>query len=106
MAGSGEHVLTDGASITRPPAFNGQKFSFWQMKFQNFILDTRTDLWDVFERGDYVPMKVEDGLTPKTPYRECLNKVLPSLEFFFETLGCWTILNTNLTLGAGHLGVR
>ena len=106
MAGSGEHVLTDGASITRPPAFNGQKFSFWQMKFQNFILDTHTDLWDVFERGDYVPMKVEDGLTPKTRTESAWIRCCHHSSFFFETLECWTILNTNLTLEAEHLGVR
>ena len=66
MAGFGEHILTDGTSITRPPAFNSQKFSFWKIKFQNFILATDIDLWDVFEQGNYVHMKVEDGLTPKT----------------------------------------
>ena len=66
MAGFGENILTDGASITRPPAFNSQKFSFWKIKFQNFILATDFDLWNVFETGNIVPMKKDkDQLVPK-----------------------------------------
>ena len=61
-----EGILPDGVSINRPPGFNGEHYSFWKAKFKVFVNATEYGLWRVFERGDYVPSTVEDGVkTPK-----------------------------------------
>ena len=68
MASMGEGILPDGASITRPPGFNGEHFSFWKAKFRVFVMATEYGLWDVFETGNYVPMKTEESRrVPKLP---------------------------------------
>ena len=56
-----EGILPDGASINRPPGFNGQHYSFWKAKFKVFVLATEYGLWRVFERGDYLPTVLENG---------------------------------------------
>ena len=60
MAGFGESILPEGASITRPPGFHGDNYAFWKMKFRTFVLATEYGLWNVFEDGDYIP-KTTDG---------------------------------------------
>ena len=57
-----EGILPDGASINKPPGFNGEHYSFWKAKFKVFVMETEFGLWRVFERGDYVPSTVEDGV--------------------------------------------
>ena len=57
-----EGILPDGASINRPPGFNGEHYSFWKAKFKVFVMATEYGLWRVFERGDYVPTSIEDGV--------------------------------------------
>ena len=59
-------ILPNGASINRPPGFNGEHYSFWKAKFKVFVMANEYSLWRVFERGDYKPSTVEDGVrTPK-----------------------------------------
>ena len=57
-----EGILPDGASINWPPGFNGEHYSFWKAKFKVFVNATEYGLWRVFEKGDYMPTVVEDGV--------------------------------------------
>ena len=70
MATMGENILPDGASITRPPGFAGEHFSFWKAKFRVFVMATEYGLWNVIQDGDYVPMKKVDGVVTKKSTEE------------------------------------
>ena len=68
MATMGENILPDGASITRPPGFAGEHFSFWKAKFRVFVMANEYGLWNVIQDGDYVPTKkIEDRVMKKNP---------------------------------------
>ncbi|KAI9112529.1 hypothetical protein K1719_016452 [Acacia pycnantha] len=55
-------ILPDGASINRPPGFSGEHYSFWKVKFKVFVMASEYGLWRVFERGDYEPSSVQNGV--------------------------------------------
>ncbi|KAI9107962.1 hypothetical protein K1719_020835 [Acacia pycnantha] len=63
-----EGILPDGASINRPPGFNGEHYSFWKAKFKVYVLASEYGLWRVFEKGNYAPTKRGEGgiVVPKT----------------------------------------
>ena len=64
-----EGILPDGASINRPPGFDGEHYLFWKAKFKVFVMATEYGLWKVFEVGDYFPMMIEDRVcVAKTKY--------------------------------------
>ena len=66
MASIGKGILPEGASITRPPEFCGEHFSFRKVKFKVFIIANKYGLWQVIQDGDYVPMKREgERIAPK-----------------------------------------
>ncbi|KAI9110102.1 hypothetical protein K1719_019143 [Acacia pycnantha] len=56
-----EGILSEGASINRPPGFDGEHYSFWKAKFRVFVLAMEYGLWQVIENGDYVPTKIVGG---------------------------------------------
>ena len=68
-----EGILPDGASINRPPGFNGEHYSFWKSKFKVFVMATEYGLWEVIEDGNYVPTKKQGEnvvLKPKAEFDE------------------------------------
>ena len=57
-----EGILPDGASINRPPGFDGEHYSFWKEKFKVFVMAIEYGLQKVFEVTDYFPKMIEDGV--------------------------------------------
>ena len=58
---SAPHIL-EGQSITRPPYFNGQHYSWWKNRMENYIQAEDFELWMLIKNGPLIPTKViEDG---------------------------------------------
>ena len=49
--------VLEGQSITRPPYFNGQHYSWWKNRMENYIQAEDFQLWAIIENGPQVPME-------------------------------------------------
>jgi len=58
-----------GQSVTRPSYFNGQHYSWWQNRTENYIQADDYELWMIIENSPLIPTKAtEDGkIVPKKP---------------------------------------
>jgi len=56
------HGMLEGQSITRPPYFNGQHYSWWKKRMENYIQAEDYELWMFIKNGPLIPTKViKDG---------------------------------------------
>lgn len=62
--------FTDSQSITKPPFFNGNNYSYWKNRMKFFLLSIDYDLWDVVEEGFKIPTKDVDGVRVVKPKEE------------------------------------
>ena len=46
--------ILEGQSVTRPPYFNGQHYSWWKNHMENFQADDY-ELWITIENGPLIP---------------------------------------------------
>jgi len=54
--------MLEGQSITRPPYFNGQHYSWWKNRIENYIQAEYYELWLIIKNGPLIPKKpTEDG---------------------------------------------
>ena len=56
-----QFALPKGASINRPPAFNGTGYTYWKERMRIFMESIDIDIWDAVENGAFVPKKVVDN---------------------------------------------
>ncbi|XP_073224793.1 uncharacterized protein [Cicer arietinum] len=60
--------LGEGASLTRPPAFNGSAYMYWKERMLIFLEASVLDILDALENGPYVPkLAGTDGSLIKKP---------------------------------------
>jgi len=61
--------ILEGQSVTRPLYFNGQYYSWWKNRMENYIQVDDYELWMIIENGLLLPKKTtEDGkVVPKKP---------------------------------------
>ncbi|KAL5543486.1 hypothetical protein UlMin_007270 [Ulmus minor] len=58
--------MSEGNSTTRPPLFNGNNYGYWNARMTIFLQSMDYELWDVIEKGPYIPMKkCEESLVEK-----------------------------------------
>ncbi|KAL5556374.1 hypothetical protein UlMin_038610 [Ulmus minor] len=58
--------MSEGNSTTRPPLFNGKNYGYWKARMTIFLQSMDYELWDVIEKGPYIPMKKsEESLVEK-----------------------------------------
>jgi hypothetical protein len=69
----------EGTSTTKPPLFDGTKFSFWKVRMRTYLMALGVDVWDVVETR-YTKLVV---LASKDDM----------LEFIFNAKGMNAILN-------------
>ena len=55
MAHLNQHTLPEGNSITRPPLFTEEHYSFWKTRMKHFIQANNMYAWLAIEQGPYVP---------------------------------------------------
>ncbi|KAL5551274.1 hypothetical protein UlMin_001450 [Ulmus minor] len=59
-------LMSEGNSTTRPPLFNGNNYGYWNARMTIFLQSMDYELWDVIEKGPYIPMKkCEESLVEK-----------------------------------------
>ncbi|KAL5561894.1 hypothetical protein UlMin_031641 [Ulmus minor] len=59
-------LMSEGNSTTRPPLFNGNNYGYWKARMTIFLQSMDYELWDVIEKGPYIPMKkCEESLVEK-----------------------------------------
>ncbi|KAK9006223.1 hypothetical protein V6N11_035268 [Hibiscus sabdariffa] len=67
MASTSGSNLYEAQSITKPPYFNGDNYSYWKNHMKLFIKSNDYQVWDVVEDGPFIPSKREgDRFIPKT----------------------------------------
>ena len=52
-------MLPEGNSATRPPLFNGNNYGYWKVRMIIFLQSMDYELWEIIEKGPYIPMKKE-----------------------------------------------
>ncbi|GAV58191.1 hypothetical protein CFOL_v3_01725 [Cephalotus follicularis] len=52
----------EGSSITRPPYFDWNNYSFWKTKITIFIQSLDYQLWNIIVNGPKVPTKTIEGV--------------------------------------------
>ena len=52
-------MLPEGNSTTRPPLFNGNNYGYWKVRMIIFLQSMDYELWEIIEKGPYIPMKKE-----------------------------------------------
>jgi len=50
--------MLEGQSITRPPYFNGQHYSWWKDMMENYIQAEDYELWMLIKNGPLISTKV------------------------------------------------
>ena len=55
--GSSNNFGGEGASINRPPLFNGEGYVYWKTRMKVFIEAIDMDIWDAIENGPFIPKK-------------------------------------------------
>ncbi|KAL5571206.1 hypothetical protein UlMin_020803 [Ulmus minor] len=59
-------LMSEGNSTTRPSLFNGNNYGYWKARMTIFLQSMDYELWDVIEKGPYIPMKkCEESLVEK-----------------------------------------
>jgi hypothetical protein len=69
----------EGTLATKPPLFDGRKFSFWKVRMRTYLMALGVDVWDVVETGYINPIVLAS--------KEC------KLEFIFNAKEMNAILN-------------
>ena len=64
--GSKQITFKEGASLNRPPLFEGEHFSFSKKRMEIFIQSIDTGAWNAIVKGPFIPTKEVNGeLVPK-----------------------------------------
>ncbi|KAL5562884.1 hypothetical protein UlMin_032631 [Ulmus minor] len=59
MANGGS--MSEGNSTTRPPLFNDNNYGYWKVRMIIFLQSMEYELWEVIEKGPYIPMNKVEG---------------------------------------------
>ncbi|WMV27263.1 hypothetical protein MTR67_020648 [Solanum verrucosum] len=64
-------IFQEGASLTRPPFFNGKYYGWWKNRMMDFIIAENYDLWNVVMDGPIIPTKLgADGISSCSTAKE------------------------------------
>ena len=55
-------MMSKGNYFTRRPLFNGNNNGYWKARMIIFLQSKEYKLWEVIEKGLYIPMKKGEGL--------------------------------------------
>ena len=55
-------TFKEGASLNRPPLFEGEHFTFWQKRMEIFIQSIDPGAWNAIVKGPFHPTKLENGV--------------------------------------------
>ena len=78
---SSTFFLGEGASINRPPYFNGDCYAYWKIKMKIFIQSQDLDVWDAIENGAFVPTIEIEGTRQAKPRKEWTDEEKKRVQF-------------------------
>ena len=55
--GSKQFTFKEGASLNRPPLFEGEHFLFWKKRMEIFIQSIDLDAWNAIIKCPFIPIK-------------------------------------------------
>ena len=55
-------IYREGASINRPPLFEGNNYPFWKSRMQIFLQTLDYGVWDAVENGPFIPMETVNNV--------------------------------------------
>ena len=56
------HGMLEGQSVTRPPYFSDQHYSWWKNSMKNYVQADDYKLWMIIQNGPLIPKKtLENG---------------------------------------------
>ena len=58
----------EGAHVSRPHLFSGEKFDYWKDKIKAFIESNQLELWDVIEAGYEAPVDKDNNPIPRASW--------------------------------------
>jgi len=65
------HGMLEGQSMTRPPYFNGQYYSWWKNHMENYVQADDYELWMIIQNGPLIPKKtLKNGSSVPKKYEE------------------------------------
>ncbi|GAV78393.1 DUF4219 domain-containing protein/UBN2 domain-containing protein [Cephalotus follicularis] len=64
------NVGLEGSSITRPPFFDGNNYSFWKTRMTIFLQSLDYQLWHIVENGPRMPTRTIEGVVSLKPKNE------------------------------------
>jgi len=62
--------FAEGASISRPPIFNGVNYQFWKVRMKIFIESIDCDIWNAIVNDPFIPMTIVGGVTVEKSFDE------------------------------------
>ncbi|GAV69764.1 DUF4219 domain-containing protein/UBN2 domain-containing protein [Cephalotus follicularis] len=64
------NVGLEGSSISRPPFFDGNNYSFWKTRMTIFLQSLDHQLWHIIINGPRVPTRTVEGVVSFKPKNE------------------------------------
>ncbi|GAV79786.1 DUF4219 domain-containing protein/UBN2 domain-containing protein [Cephalotus follicularis] len=64
------NMSLEGSSISRPPFFDGNNYSFWKLRMTIFLQSLDYQLWNIIVNGPRIPTRVVEGVKSIKPENE------------------------------------
>ncbi|GAV68755.1 zf-CCHC domain-containing protein/DUF4219 domain-containing protein, partial [Cephalotus follicularis] len=64
------NIGLEGSSITRPPFFDGNNYSFWKTRMTIFLQSLDYQLWHIIVNGPRMPTRTIEGVVSPKPENE------------------------------------
>ncbi|GAV80499.1 DUF4219 domain-containing protein [Cephalotus follicularis] len=64
------NVGLEGSSISRPPFFDGNNYSFWKTRMTIFLQSLDYQLWHIIVNGPRMPTRTVEGVVSLKPEDE------------------------------------
>ncbi|GAV90551.1 zf-CCHC domain-containing protein/DUF4219 domain-containing protein, partial [Cephalotus follicularis] len=64
------NIGLEGSSITRPPFFDGNNYSFWKTRMTIFLQSLDYQLWHIIVNGPRMPTRTIEGVVSPKPKNE------------------------------------
>ncbi|GAV74119.1 DUF4219 domain-containing protein [Cephalotus follicularis] len=64
------NIGSEGSSITRPPFFDGNNYSFWKTRMTIFLQSLDYQLWHIVVNGPRMPTRTIEGVVSLKPENE------------------------------------
>ncbi|GAV60589.1 DUF4219 domain-containing protein [Cephalotus follicularis] len=74
------NIGLEGSSITRPPFFDENNYSFWKTRMTIFLQSLDYQLWHIIVNGPRIPTRTIEGVVSPKPENEYNDNALRMLQ--------------------------